>query len=201
MAEEKVFGYARVSSKDQNETRQVEALKEAGVEERNIFIDRVSGKSFDRPMYQAMIMSMREGDTLIITSVDRLGRNYTAIMEEWRHITQEIKANIKVLEIPLLDTTLTGDLDGRFIANLVLQLLSYISEKERASIRERQRQGLEIAKANGKQLGRPALESPPEFLSVYKEWKRGEITAVAAMKKLNVKKTSFYKFVKIHEGS
>ena len=148
MSNSKIFGYARVSSKDQNEARQIEALLSAGVNERDIFIDKQSGKNFDRPMYQAMVNQMREEDTLILLSIDRLGRDYTAIQEEWRKLTQVAKCHIRVLDMPLLDTTTShATLDGRFVADLVLQILSYVAQKERENIRERQRQGIEAAKA------------------------------------------------------
>lgn len=201
MCKAKTFGYARVSTKEQNEARQLEALQTAGIDERDIFIDKQSGKDFDRPKYQAMINTLREGDTIIIASIDRLGRDYSAIMQEWRHITQELSVNIKVLDMPLLDTTAASNtLDGRFVADLVLQILSYVAEKERAGIRERQRQGIEIAKAQGKHLGRPALEMPEGFSAVYDEWKAGVINGVGAMQKLGIKKTSFYKLVRMHEA-
>lgn len=202
MAKEKVFGYARVSAKDQNEARQIDDMKKMGIDERDIFIDKQSGKNFDRPQYQALRNTLREGDTLILTSIDRLGRDYDGIMQEWRYITQEIKANIKVLDMPLLDTTAAeNSLDGKFVAELVLQILSYVANKERINIRSRQRQGIDAAKMRNVKFGRPALEMPDEFPAVYEEWKANGISAVKAMEKLNVKKTSFYKLVKEYEAA
>lgn len=198
----KVFGYARVSSKDQNEARQLEALEAAGVDSRDIFIDKQSGKSFDRPKYQALMNCIREGDTVVILSIDRLGRDYDAIMQEWRHITQELGANIKVLDMPLLDTTQKGNnLDGRFVADLVLQILSYVAEKERENIKKRQAQGIEVAKASGKRFGRPRVELPEAFPAVYNQWRAGELTAKAAMQALDLKPNTFYNFVKQYESA
>jgi len=196
----KVFGYARVSTADQNEGRQIEALKEAGVDERFIFIDKTSGKDFNRDEYKVLIRALREGDTLIIKSIDRLGRNYNEIIDQWKTITKEIKANIKVLDLPLLDTsTKAQDLTGTLISDIVLQLLSYVAETERLNIRQRQAEGIRLAKEGGKHLGRPRAEFPPNFDTVYQSWKREEITAKTAMEKLDLKRTTFYKLVKIKE--
>lgn len=202
MSKAKVFGYARVSTKEQNEARQIEALKSAGVDERDIFIDKQSGKNFiDRPQYQTLVSHLREGDTLIVLSIDRLGRDYTAIISEWEHITQEINANIKVLDMPLLDTTMSEtNLDGKYISNLVLQILSYVAEKERSNIRERQHQGQILAKKRGVHMGRPAISFPNGFEDTYKQWKDEAITAKVAMETLGLKRTSFYKLVKQFEG-
>ena len=197
----KIFGYARGSSKDQNEARQIEALREAGVADRDIFVDKQSGKDFNRPKYQALMNCIREGDTVVILSIDRLGRNYDAIMKEWRYITQEIGANIRVLDMPLLDTTKGGNsLDGRFISDLVLQILFYVAERERENIKKRQAQGIAVAKATGKHMGRPRVEMPSAFPSVYKRWKAEEITAKAAMQELSLKPNTFYNFVKEYES-
>ena len=196
----KVFGYARVSTSDQNEGRQVEALIAAGIDERFIFIDRASSKDFDRPEYQLLLRALREGDTLIIKSIDRLGRNYSDITEQWRLLTKEIKAHIKVLDLPLLDTTANDkDLTGTFIADIVLQILSYVAETERVNIKQRQAEGIKLAKEAGKHLGRPKAEFPANFDELYDSWKRGEITATAAMGQLNLKRSTFYKLVKMKE--
>lgn len=196
----RIYGYIRVSTQDQNEARQIEALKSAGVDERFIFLDKSSGKNFNRNEYQVLKRVLREQDTLIIKSIDRLGRNYTEIIREWKEITKDIKANIKVLDMPLLDTSVnTKDLTGTFIADLVLQILSYVAETERLNIRQRQAEGIKIAKENGKHLGRPKAEFPPDFDNVYQLWKDGEITAKIAMEQLNLKRTTFYKLVKIKE--
>lgn len=201
----KVFGYGRVSSQDQNEERQIDALLKAGVDERDIFIDKKSGKDFDREQYKAMVSRLREGDLVIILSLDRLGRNYTEIQKEWQYITQEIKADIKILDMPLLDTsTSTDNLDRRFIADLVLQILSYTAEKERENIRKRQREGIALMKEvdgqkislrTGRPTGRPRAVKPDNWNEVYTKWVNKDITAVKAMEILNLKPNTFYKFV------
>ena len=192
----KTFGYCRVSSIDQKEDRQLEAMLELGINERDIFVDKCSGKNFDRPQYQALKVQLREGDILVIKSIDRLGRNYKQICEEWREITREIKANIKVLDMPVLDTTRTEGLIGEVISDIVLQLLSYVAEQERAFIKQRQAEGIKLAKEKGKRLGKPPIEYPENWDNVYKVWKSGAITAREAMKQLNLKPTSFYKLAK-----
>ena len=192
----KTFGYCRVSSTDQKEDRQLEVMLELGINERDIFVDKCSGKNFDRPQYQALKVQLREGDVLVIKSIDRLGRNYKQICEEWREITREIKANIKVLDMPVLDTTRTEGLIGEVISDIVLQLLSYVAEQERAFIKQRQAEGLKLAKEKGKRLGKPPIEYPENWDNVYKVWKSGAITAREAMKQLNLKPTSFYKLAK-----
>ena len=189
----KTFGYCRVSSTDQKEDRQLEAMLALGINERDIFVDKCSGKNFDRPQYQALKIQLREGDVLVIKSIDRLGRNYKQICEEWREITREIKANIKVLDMPVLDTTRTEGLIGEVISDIVLQLLSYVAEQERAFIKQRQAEGIKLAKEKGKRLGKPPIEYPENWDNVYKVWKSGAITAREAMKQLNLKPTSFYK--------
>ena len=195
----KTFGYCRVSSNDQKEDRQLEAMLELGINERDIFVDKCSGKNFDRPQYQALKVQLREGDILVIKSIDRLGRNYKQICEEWREITREIKANIKVLDMPVLDTTRTEGLIGEVISDIVLQLLSYVAEQERAFIKQRQAEGIKLAKEKGKRLGKPPIEYPENWDNVYKVWKSGAITAREAMKQLNLKPTSFYKLAKKYD--
>ncbi len=198
----RIYGYIRVSAKDQNEARQIEALKSAGVDERFIFLDKSSGKNFNRNEYQVLKRALREQDTLIIKSIDRLGRNYTEIIQEWKEITKDIKANIKVLDMPLLDTSVnTKDLIGTFIADLVLQILSYVAETERLNIRQRQAEGIKIAKENGKHLGRPKAKFPSDFNNVYQSWKDGKLTAKIAMEQLNLKRTTFYKLVNEYESN
>ena len=198
-----VFGYARVSSRDQNLDRQLDQLRELVPEERNIIIDKQSGKNFDRRGYNTLVGSehnaplLREGDLLIVTSLDRLGRNYTEIHEQWRKITKEIKADIQIIDMPLLNTASgSDDLDHRFIADLVLQILSYTSEKERLHIRERQRQGIESAKARGKKFGRPSIKITSDIDIIIEKWKSGKITAKEAMIASGLKRTSFYKIAK-----
>ena len=202
-----IYGYARVSSKEQNLERQIKELKGAGVEERNILMDKQSGKDFNRKSYNLLVGTdttaplLREGDVLIVYSIDRLGRNYTEIMKQWQYITQEIKADIRVLDMPLLDTRNNGDsLDSRFVADLVLQILSYVAQKERENIKARQSQGIAVAKEQGKHLGRPAAEFPDNWEAVYNEWKSHNITAVQAMKQTNLKKNTFYNLVKRYEN-
>ena len=198
----RIFGYIRISSADQNEARQIDALLNAGVEKRDIYTDKKSGKDFNRDDYNALVRSLREGDTLIIKSIDRIGRNYSEILEQWKLITKEIKAHIKVLDMPLLDTTTaSNDLTSTLISDIVLQILSYVAETERIHIRQRQSEGIKLAKERGIHLGRPKAVYPSNFNKVYKEWQNKEITAVVAMKKLNLKKSTFYKLVNNYVGN
>lgn len=190
------YGYVRTSSKDQNEARQIKALMEYGVEERFIFVDKQSGKDFNRSQYLVLKNALREGDQLIVKSIDRFGRNYSMIIDEWRDITLNIKADIKVLDIPLLDTTQHKDLLGNFIAELTLQVLSFVSEQERAFIKQRQSEGIALARAKGIKFGRKKVEKPTNWDEVMKKWRSNKITAVQAMMELNLTKTTFYKLVK-----
>jgi len=193
----KIFGYARVSTKDQNLDRQINELQAAGISERDIFIDKASGKDVARPQYQTLKNVLREGDILVIKSIDRLGRNYNDILTEWRIITKEIKAHIKVLDLPLLDTTTdTQDLTGAFISDIVLQILSYVAEQERTSIKQRQAEGIAAARNSGKELGRPKAQKPDNWDSVIKQWQDGEITATKAMEQMNMKRNTFYRLLK-----
>lgn len=201
------FGYARVSTKDQNEARQVEALTAAGVEARDLYIDKASGKDFNREQYQTMKRALRAGDTLLIHSLDRLGRNKDEILSEWQQITKEIEADIIVLDMPLLDTTKHKDSVGSFVADLVLQVLSWIAQDERERISKRQREGIDAAKQRGEHLGRPkkayATMSEAEreaFAAAYAAWKAGEQTAVQTFNGLDMTKTTFYKIVKEYEA-
>ncbi len=187
--------------KQTKEFRQLEAMLDLGISERDIFVDKCSGKNFDRPQYQSLKVQLREGDVLVIKSIDRLGRNYKQICEEWREITREIKANIKVLDMPVLDTTRTEGLIGEVISDIVLQLLSYVAEQERAFIKQRQAEGIKLAKEKGKRLGKPPIEYPENWDNVYKVWKSGAITAREAMKQLNLKPTSFYKLAKKYKNN
>ena len=161
--ENKIYGYVRVSSQEQNEDRQLIAMAEAGVERANIFIDKQSGKDFDRPNYKRLIKRLRPGDTLFIKSIDRLGRNYEEIQNQWRIITKDKGVDMVVIDMPLLDTRNHKNLLGTFISDLVLQLLSFISENERTTIRQRQAEGIAAAKKRGVRFGRPTKEAPPEF--------------------------------------
>lgn len=197
--EARKFGYIRVSSKDQNEGRQLQAMKEKGLDERDIFLDKQSGKNFDRAQYQLLKRMIRKGDVLYIHSLDRFGRNKEEILQEWNDITKNIQADIVVMDMPLLDTTQFKDSLGTFIADLVLQILSWMAEEERDRIRKRQREGIDVALQKGIAFGRPKATITEEFKEVYKRWKSGEVTAVKAMGELDVKKTTFYRLVKEYE--
>ncbi len=174
-------------------------MTDAGVDERFILIDKQSGKDFNSPQYQLLKHALREGDLLIIKSIDRLGRNYKEIMKEWQEITVNIRADIRVLDINMLDTTLYKGLLGTFISNLVLQVLAYVAEHERENIRQRQAEGIALAKAQGRHLGRPKVKYPSNWLEIYMEWRNNAITAKVAMERLNMKRTTFYKLVAQYE--
>ena len=197
MAQSKMFGYARVSSKDQNPDRQIEAFKGIGIDERDIFLDKESGKDFNRDSYQTMIRVLRDGDIVFVTSIDRLGRDYNEISKQWATITQEIKADIVVMDMPLLDTrNKDKDLTGQLIGDIVLKLLSYVAEVERRDIKERQRQGIEEAKKRGVYTGRKPIEIDKQaFENVYGEVVRKERTNKYAMQKLGLKPNTYYKAV------
>lgn len=204
----KIFGYIRVSSKDQNEARQLKEMQELGIDERDIFIDKESGKNFNRPQYQTLKDRLREGDLLYIKSIDRFGRNSKEIKREWEEITQDIKADIKVLDMPLLDTTQYRDQLGTFVSDLVLQVLSFVAERERENILQRQAEGIAVAKAKGKHLGRPQFnidslsKDQRQALELnYSAWKNKEITGVQFADMLQLKKNTFYKIVKEYEAS
>ncbi|WML40753.1 recombinase family protein [Neobacillus sp. OS1-2] len=192
----KKFGYVRVSSKDQNEGRQIESMKAQGIEERDIFIDKQSGKDFNREKYQALKQCLREGDILYIHSLDRFGRNKDEILNEWQDITKKVKSDIIVLDMPLLDTTKYKDSMGSFISDLVLQILSWMAQEERERIRKRQREGIVVALKKGVQFGRPKVNPTEEFYKAYRRWQSGEITATLAIKEAGMKRTTFYKLVK-----
>lgn len=194
------YAYGRVSAKDQNEARQVQAFIENGIDEQNIFIDKKSGKDFWREQYQLLkqILKRTKNNLLVIKSIDRLGRNYTEIQKEFKELMQY--TDIKVLDMPLLDTTLNKDLLGNFIADLILQVLSFVAEQERANIKERQRQGIEIAKANGKYKGgKKRINTPNNFEEEYKKWKLGQQTAKTTMEHCFLKRTTFYAIVREFE--
>ena len=188
-----IYGYARVSSKDQNEARQIIALSQFPVKKENIYIDKFSGKDFDRPKYSELIKILKEQDILVIKEIDRLGRNYEEILEQWRVITKEIKADIVVLDMPLLDTrTRKENLTGTFIADLVLQILSYVAETERQSIKQRQREGIEAAKKRGVKFGRPCIPVPEEFYDLKEKWLNKKITSREAATTIMFLKIHFY---------
>lgn len=190
------YGYVRVSTKDQNEARQMIAMQEFGIDEKHIFLDKQSGKDFNRPKYQKLIRKLKKGDTLVIKSIDRLGRNYDEIIEQWRIITKEKEAAIVVLDMPLLDTRQGRDLTGTLIADIVLQLLSYVAQTEREFIKKRQAEGIAAAKAKGVRFGVKPKEKPPGFESYYEQWQRGDISARAAAKALDVTHPTFLKWAK-----
>ena len=189
-----IYGYIRVSSRDQSEERQRIAMHEAGVPPENVYCDKQSGKDFERPQYQKMLRKLKKDDTLVIKSIDRLGRNYEEILEQWRVITKEKCADIVVLDMPLLDTQQGRDLTGTLIADIVLQLLSYVAEMERSFIRQRQAEGIAAAKARGVTFGRKPMELPAEFEKLCKAHKNGEITVRAAAQKLGMSKSSFQRY-------
>ncbi len=199
--ENRRFGYIRVSSRDQNEGRQLHSMQEVGISPRDIFIDKQSGKNFNREQYQLLKRIIRKGDILYIHSLDRFGRNKEEILQEWNAITKEVEADIVVLDMPLLDTTQYKDSLGTFIADLVLQILSWMAQEERDRTRKRQREGIDAAVTKGISFGRPKAQVNEEFIEAYNRWKKKEITAVQAMKEANVKKTTFYKLVKQYEST
>ena len=194
--ETKKFGYIRVSGKDQNEARQLEVMKQLGIGERDIYIDKQSGKDFNRDQYEIMKNNLRTGDILYVKELDRFGRNKDEIRKEWDEITTVKKADIIVLDMPLLDTTKHKDSVGTLISDIVLQVLSWIAEDERKKINRRREEGMKIALENGVQFGRPKAEITPEFRQAYAKWKDEEITATKAMEEAGVKRTTFYKLVK-----
>ena len=192
------IGYARVSTVDQNEARQMEALREDGVD--RIYMDKKSGKDFNRPEYQKMIASLQKGDVLVIHSIDRLGRNYEEIIAEWRKITKEIEADIIVQDMPLLNTTQNKDLTGTLIADIVLQLLSYVAQRERENIRQRQKEGIAIAKAQGKYKGRAKKEINTELFKDTKlRWQNGEITKIQFAEIMGISRSTLYKILEDEE--
>lgn len=186
------YGYARVSTREQNEIRQLVAMRNFGVHDGNIFLDKLSGKDFQRPAYQRLLKKLKPGDTLVIRSIDRLGRNYGEILEQWRIITKKKQADVVVLDMPLLDTRQKHcTLTGTFIADLVLQILSYVAQQEREFIHQRQAEGIEAAKARGVQFGRPPMERSSLFKEVRSAWERHEISAREASRRLKISHTTF----------
>lgn len=189
-----IYGYIRVSSKDQNEVRQLIAMHEYGVDDKNIIIDKQSGKDFDRPGYHKLIKSLHKQDILVIKSIDRLGRNYDEILEQWRILTKKKEANIVVLDMPLLNTANSKDLTGTLISDIVLQLLSYVAQTEREFIKQRQREGIKAAKDRGVKFGRRGIEIPMEFESIYKKWLKKEYSGRKAAEILGVSNHTFKKW-------
>lgn len=192
MGEVRVYGYARVSSKDQNEGRQRMALYEMGVPEANIYIDKQSGKDFERPAYKRMVRKLKSDDLLYIKSIDRLGRNYEEIQNQWRILTKEKGVDIYVIDMPLLDTRRGKDLVGTFLSDIVLQVLSFVAENERSNIRQRQAEGIAAAKAKGVKFGRPALPYPDNFREIHKDWRNKKITLRQAADACGMPVGTFY---------
>ena len=186
-----IFGYIRVSSQDQNEDRQLLALKELAISDKNIFVDKQSGKDFKRPEYNRMLRQMKDKDILYIKSIDRLGRNYAEILEQWRILTKERNVDIVVLDMPILDTRQGKNLIGTFLSDIVLQVLSFVAENERCNIRQRQAEGIAAAKRRGVQFGRPLSPLPENFHEIYLQWREGSITGLAAAEACGMPMSTF----------
>ncbi len=189
---EKVYGYIRVSTREQNEDRQRNALLEMGVPERKIYMDKLSGKDFERPQYKKLLRKLDQDSVLYIKSIDRLGRNYTELNEQWRVITKEKKADIVVIDMPLLDTRREKNLLGTLISDIVLALLSYVAENERETIRQRQAEGIAAAKARGVKFGRPEIPEPENFKELHQKWREGQISMEEAAKLCQMSPKTFY---------
>ena len=189
----KSYGYVRISSVDQNEDRQLVIMRDEGISEGNIFVDKKSGKNFDRPEYKKLIRRLKEGDLLYVLSIDRLGRNYEEIQEQWRILTKEKGIDVVVIDMPLLDTRQGKDLMGTFIADLVLQILSFVAQNEREKIRERQEQGIAAAKARGVRFGRPEKKLPENFSQLVKEWERKRLPLTEILKQCDISEATFYR--------
>ena len=188
-----VFGYIRVSSTDQNEDRQLIALHEVGVADKNIYMDKLSGKDFNRPQYKKLVKKMKPGDLLYILSIDRLGRNYEEIQNQWRILTKDVGIDICVIDMPLLDTRTCKDLMGTFIADLVLQILSFVAQSERENIKKRQEQGIAAAKAKGVHMGRPVKDVPDNFGQLVKLWEKKKIPLEQVLQECQMAEATFYR--------
>ena len=195
------YGYIRVSTREQNEDRQLIALREMSIPEQNIFMDKQSGKDFNRPQYKKLVKKLKPDDLLYIKSIDRLGRNYEEIQNQWRILTKEKKIDIVVLDMPLLDTRRGKDLMGTFLSDIVLQVLSFVAENERTTIRQRQREGIAAAKARGVRFGRPPRPLPENYHSAYQRWKAGVITGTAAAKECGMPLSTFRYRAEIYENA
>ena len=196
---EKTYGYMRVSTREQNEDRQRLAMREYGIPEENLYLDKQSGKDFERPGYQELLKRLNAGDTLVIKSIDRLGRNYDEILEQWRLLTKEKQVWITVLDMPFLDTIADRDLLSRLISEIMLQVLSYVAQQERDFIRQRQKEGIEAAKLRGVRFGQKPLPIPEQYAEVKKLWETGDLSANAAAKQLGVARNTFIKWAKSGE--
>jgi len=188
-----IYGYARVSSTDQNEDRQLDAMQEVGVPEKNIYLDKQSGKDFERPQYKKLVKKLQPGDLLYILSIDRLGRNYEEIQKHWRILTKESGVDICVIDMPLLDTRNGKDLMGTFIADLVLQILSFVAQNERENIKKRQAEGIAAAKARGVPFGRPTVAAPDDFAKIIKAWEKKQLSIAEVLKQCNMSESTFYR--------
>ncbi len=188
-----IYGYVRVSSTDQNEDRQLIALRDKGVDDKKVYIDKQSGKDFNRPQYKKLVRKLRAGDLLYILSIDRLGRNYEEIQNQWRVLTKEKGIDICVIDMPLLDTRQGKDLMGTFIADLVLQILSFVAQSERENIKKRQAEGIAAAKARGVKFGRPEKEVPDDFRKIVKAWEQKNLPFSEVLKKCNMSEATFYR--------
>ena len=188
-----IYGYVRVSSTDQNEDRQMLEMQRLKIKKKNIYIDKQSGKDFNRPSYQRLLGKLKKGDLLYVKSIDRLGRNYKEIQDQWRALTKEMEVDVVVIDMPLLDTRVYKDLMGTFIADLVLQVLSFVAENERVNIRKRQEEGIKAAKLKGVMFGRPMIKVPDNFGSLVKQWERGHIRAEDVAKECNMSIATFYR--------
>jgi DNA invertase Pin-like site-specific DNA recombinase len=189
----KIYGYIRVSSTDQNEARQRIAMNELGIPPAQLFMDKQSGKDFDRPQYKALVKKLKPGDLLYVLSIDRLGRSYTEIQNQWRIITKDVGADVAVLDMPLLDTRLNKDLMGTFIADLVLQILSFVAQSERENIKKRQTEGIAAAKAKGVRFGRDAIPVPEDFASLVKAWERQKVPLAEVLARCGMGESTFYR--------
>ena len=196
----KTYGYVRVSSTEQNEDRQMLAMNELKIPVNQIHMDKLSGKDFNRPSYQSLLDKLRSGDLLYIKSIDRLGRNYDEIQNQWRMLTKERGVDIAVIDMPLLDTRLNKDLMGTFIADLVLQILSFVAHNERDAIRKRQAEGIAAARARGVRFGRPIIKPPVEFPALVKQWERGNLPLTELLERTGLKEATFYNRLREHRA-
>lgn len=196
-----IYGYIRVSSTDQNEDRQRIAIAAKDVPDKNVYMDKQSGKDFDRPQYKKLVRKLKPGDTLYVLSIDRLGRNYKDVQEQWRIITKEKGADVCVIDMPLLDTRTAKDLMGTFIADLVLQILSFVAENERANIKKRQEQGIAAAKARGVRFGRPEKCVPKNFVEIVQKWEQHDLSTRDALRLCDMSRATFYRKIRENEAT
>lgn len=200
--QERFFGYVRKSTVKQHEDRQLHSLEQFGVKKEHLYVDQASGKDFDRPMYLRMLKKLRPGDVLVLHSIDRLGRNYNEIMEQWRRLTKELLVDIVILDMPLLDTRkrAEGELLNTFVADIVLQIMSYVAQNEREMLRVRQREGIDAAKRKGVRFGRPRKPVPPQYYTLLNDWKNGRISVKKASKQLGIAPDTFRRWSEEQEA-